>query len=57
MSRHLMEHTIEHAKIKKVNVNSLQNIDMVRKCRGVMLPHESLGEKGRQLTNFGRVAE
>ena len=47
VNRNLMEHAIEHIKTKKGNGKLLQKINVVRKSKGVMLPHDLLGEKGR----------
>ena len=44
-------------KSKKGSAKIIQKIEMVRKCKGVMLPNKLLGEKGRPLMECGRIAE
>ena len=52
-----MEHAIDYVKDKKDKVKLLKKINEVRKCKGVMIPCELLGENGRKLTNWGHMVE
>ena len=52
-----MEYATENAQEKKDRVKLLKKINLVRKHKGVMLLYDLIGENGRQLTNYGRIAE
>ena len=47
MSSFLMENAIGNVRIKKESVKLMQKINMVRKHKGEIFLHESLGEKGK----------
>ena len=49
-----MEHSVEHAKATEGSIKSLIKINDVRKCEGSMLPCESLGSRGNELTTCER---
>ena len=56
-NKFIMECAIDYLQNKKDKVKLLTKINEVRKCMGVLLPYELVGENGRSLTNCGKMIE